>query len=107
MFTARYGRYIPVRQVAGTRTAHYRAVPPKINRRRSISAVGGRLKREIDRRRYEGLSEMFLSCPVPKLLLLAGTDRLDRCYLADTSLYISLVQHVVTDERSIATAESR
>ncbi|KAJ8493781.1 hypothetical protein OPV22_015502 [Ensete ventricosum] len=27
---------------------------------------------------YEGLSEMFLSCPVPKLLLLAGTDRLDR-----------------------------
>ncbi|RZR75310.1 hypothetical protein BHM03_00054506, partial [Ensete ventricosum] len=51
MFTARYGRYIPVRQVAGTRTAHYRAVPPKINRRRSISAVGGRLKREIDRRR--------------------------------------------------------
>ncbi|RWW75123.1 hypothetical protein BHE74_00016864 [Ensete ventricosum] len=58
-------------------------------------------------REYEGLSEMFLSCPVPKLLLLAGTDRLDRCYLADTSLYISLVQHVVTDERSIATAESR
>jgi hypothetical protein len=31
--------------------------------------------------RYEGLSEVFLSCPVPKLLLLAGTDRLDRyCY---------------------------
>ncbi|URD92842.1 hypothetical protein MUK42_33581 [Musa troglodytarum] len=28
--------------------------------------------------RYDGLSEMFLSCPVPKLLLLAGTDRLDR-----------------------------
>ncbi|WRX31400.1 Alpha/beta hydrolase fold-1 - like 10 [Theobroma cacao] len=28
--------------------------------------------------RYEGLSEKFLSCPVPKLLLLAGTDRLDR-----------------------------
>lgn len=27
---------------------------------------------------YEGLSERFLSCPVPKLLLLAGTDRLDR-----------------------------
>ncbi|KAI6691298.1 hypothetical protein NL676_028126 [Syzygium grande] len=27
---------------------------------------------------YEGLSETFLSCPVPKLLLLAGTDRLDR-----------------------------
>ncbi|KAL2936471.1 Protein phosphatase methylesterase 1 [Bienertia sinuspersici] len=28
--------------------------------------------------RYEGLSEIFLSSPVPKLLLLAGTDRLDR-----------------------------
>ncbi|XP_059630994.1 uncharacterized protein LOC132273906 [Cornus florida] len=27
---------------------------------------------------YEGLSETFLSCSVPKLLLLAGTDRLDR-----------------------------
>ncbi|KAF6159705.1 hypothetical protein GIB67_029963 [Kingdonia uniflora] len=27
---------------------------------------------------YEGLSDLFLSCPVPKLLLLAGTDRLDR-----------------------------
>ncbi|CAN0887999.1 Protein phosphatase methylesterase 1 [Linum grandiflorum] len=27
---------------------------------------------------YEGLSEKFLSCPVPKLLLLAGADRLDR-----------------------------
>ncbi|RZS16056.1 hypothetical protein BHM03_00048020, partial [Ensete ventricosum] len=42
--TARYGRFIPVRQVAGTRTARYRAVPPKIDRRRSISAVGGRLR---------------------------------------------------------------
>ncbi|KAK4788317.1 hypothetical protein SAY86_019636 [Trapa natans] len=27
---------------------------------------------------YEGLSEKFLSCPAAKLLLLAGTDRLDR-----------------------------
>ncbi|RWW21989.1 hypothetical protein GW17_00013834 [Ensete ventricosum] len=42
--TARYGRYIPVRQVAGTRTVRYWAVPPKIDRRRSISAVGGRLR---------------------------------------------------------------
>jgi len=30
------------------------------------------------RRWYEGLSDMFLSCIVPRLLLLAGTDRLDR-----------------------------
>ncbi|RWW88228.1 hypothetical protein BHE74_00002907 [Ensete ventricosum] len=42
MFTTRYGRYIPVRQVAGTRTVSYRAVPPKID---------GRLKGEIDCRR--------------------------------------------------------
>jgi protein phosphatase methylesterase 1 len=35
---------------------------------------------------YEGLSEVFLSCPVPKLLLLAGTDRLDR-YIPLVSLY--------------------
>ena len=28
--------------------------------------------------RYEGLSDLFLLCPVPKLLLLAGTDRLDK-----------------------------
>ncbi|XP_034675692.1 protein phosphatase methylesterase 1 isoform X1 [Vitis riparia] len=27
---------------------------------------------------YEGLSDKFLSSPIPKLLLLAGTDRLDR-----------------------------
>ncbi|RWV88738.1 hypothetical protein GW17_00049154 [Ensete ventricosum] len=42
--TARYGRYIPVRQVTGTRTARYRAVPSKINRRQPIL-------KEIDRRR--------------------------------------------------------
>ncbi|KAL7611070.1 hypothetical protein Lser_V15G11406 [Lactuca serriola] len=30
---------------------------------------------------YEGLSENFLSSPVPKLLLLARTDRLDRSLL--------------------------
>jgi len=29
-------------------------------------------------RRYEGLSELFLAARAPKLLLLAGTDRLDR-----------------------------
>ncbi|RZS11402.1 hypothetical protein BHM03_00042733 [Ensete ventricosum] len=37
--TVRYGRYIHVRQVAGTRTTRYRAVPPKIDRWRSISIV--------------------------------------------------------------------
>ncbi|RWW34706.1 hypothetical protein GW17_00000516 [Ensete ventricosum] len=33
------------------RTARYRAIPPKIDRQRLISAIGGRLKGEIDRRR--------------------------------------------------------
>ncbi|RRT80061.1 hypothetical protein B296_00012429 [Ensete ventricosum] len=42
--TARYRRYIPVRQVTGMRTVRYWAIPPKIDRRRLI---GG----EIDRRR--------------------------------------------------------
>ncbi|RWW02524.1 hypothetical protein GW17_00034383 [Ensete ventricosum] len=46
-FTAWYGRYIPVRQVADTRTARYRAVLSKIDRQQSISAVGSRL-REIE-----------------------------------------------------------
>ncbi|RWV95866.1 hypothetical protein GW17_00041465 [Ensete ventricosum] len=35
-YTARYGRYIPIRQVTGTQTARYRVVPPKIDRRRLI-----------------------------------------------------------------------
>ncbi|RWV90381.1 hypothetical protein GW17_00047424 [Ensete ventricosum] len=39
-----YRPYIPVRQVAGTRTARYRTVPPKIDRQRSIEG-------EIDSRR--------------------------------------------------------
>ncbi|RWV90551.1 hypothetical protein GW17_00047232 [Ensete ventricosum] len=42
--------YILVRQVASTRTASYRAVPPKIDRRQSISTVDDRLKGEITRR---------------------------------------------------------
>ncbi|RZR92633.1 hypothetical protein BHM03_00020969 [Ensete ventricosum] len=40
-------RPYPVRQVTGTRTARYRAVPSKIDRRRSISAVSGRLKKKL------------------------------------------------------------
>ncbi|RZS04418.1 hypothetical protein BHM03_00034745 [Ensete ventricosum] len=54
IFTARYGRYIPVRRVVDTQTACYRAVPPKIDRWRSISVVDGRLKGEIDYRRVIG-----------------------------------------------------
>ncbi|RZS11944.1 hypothetical protein BHM03_00043331 [Ensete ventricosum] len=41
------GQYV---MVAGTRTARYWAVPPKIDRWRSISTVDDRLKGEIDRR---------------------------------------------------------
>nr|XP_027094859.1 protein phosphatase methylesterase 1-like isoform X1 [Coffea arabica] len=36
---------------------------------------------------YEGLSEKFLSSPVPKLLLLAGTDRLDRFFLFKSTTF--------------------
>lgn len=53
--------------------------------------------------RYEGLSDKFLSCPVQKILLLAGTDRLDRfvrpeyekfCSLYSTS--VTFAQHYIT-----------
>ncbi|RWW00541.1 hypothetical protein GW17_00036492, partial [Ensete ventricosum] len=36
--------YIPVRKVTGTRTTRYWAVPPKIDRWRSISVIDGRLR---------------------------------------------------------------
>ncbi|RRT62797.1 hypothetical protein B296_00003973 [Ensete ventricosum] len=49
--TTQYGRYIPVCHVAGTRTARYRAVPPKIDCRQSISTVDGRLREKKGRRR--------------------------------------------------------
>ncbi|RWW31454.1 hypothetical protein GW17_00003913 [Ensete ventricosum] len=52
--TARYGRYIPVRQVTDTWTARYRAVPSKIDCRRSISAVGSRLRKKKGRKRGKG-----------------------------------------------------
>ncbi|XP_078171869.1 esterase/lipase/thioesterase family protein isoform X2 [Carex rostrata] len=41
-------------------------------------SVPSTVKYEESRNWYEGLSDKFLSCPVPKILLLAGTDRLDR-----------------------------
>ncbi|RZS15500.1 hypothetical protein BHM03_00047342, partial [Ensete ventricosum] len=40
------GRYIPVRQVAGTQTARYLAVPPKIDRWRSIEGEIGSIEGE-------------------------------------------------------------
>uniref|UniRef100_A0A0E0H1A6 Protein phosphatase methylesterase 1 n=1 Tax=Oryza nivara TaxID=4536 RepID=A0A0E0H1A6_ORYNI len=41
-------------------------------------SIPSTLKYDESREWYEGLSEKFLSCPVQKVLLLAGTDRLDR-----------------------------
>ncbi|RWW03986.1 hypothetical protein GW17_00032817, partial [Ensete ventricosum] len=49
--TALYGRYISVRQIIGTRIARYWAVPPKIDRRWSISVVGGLLRKKKGRKR--------------------------------------------------------
>ncbi|RRT46672.1 hypothetical protein B296_00014908, partial [Ensete ventricosum] len=40
-----------IEEVTGTRTARYRAVPPKIDRRQSISAIGRPIEEEIDHRR--------------------------------------------------------
>ncbi|RZS17504.1 hypothetical protein BHM03_00049654 [Ensete ventricosum] len=61
--TARYGWYIPVRQVVGTRTVRYWAVPPKIDRqrlieeeidhRRSIDREKGKKKKKRKRRKKE------------------------------------------------------
>ncbi|RWW39093.1 hypothetical protein BHE74_00055609, partial [Ensete ventricosum] len=45
-FIARYEWYIPVRQVAGTRTVRYQAVLPKIDRRRSIEREKGKKKKK-------------------------------------------------------------
>ncbi|RWW03255.1 hypothetical protein GW17_00033600 [Ensete ventricosum] len=45
-FTARYGRYIPVRQVVGTWTARYRAILPKIDQQRSIKVEIGSIEGE-------------------------------------------------------------
>nr|TKW04541.1 hypothetical protein SEVIR_7G117100v2 [Setaria viridis] len=41
-------------------------------------SIPSTLKYDESREWYEGLSDKFLSCPVQKILLLAGTDRLDR-----------------------------
>ncbi|RWW64701.1 hypothetical protein BHE74_00028040, partial [Ensete ventricosum] len=52
--TARYERYIPARQVTGTQTARYQAVPPKIDHRRPIEEeidCRQSIEGEIDHRR--------------------------------------------------------
>ncbi|RWW49000.1 hypothetical protein BHE74_00044887 [Ensete ventricosum] len=52
-YTARYERYILVRQFTGTQIARYWTVPPKIDCWRSILAVGGQLREIGDRRKRE------------------------------------------------------
>ena len=53
--------------------------------------------------RYEGLSDKFLSCPVQKILLLAGTDRLDRFVMFEyeelsifQSMFMMFTQHLIS-----------
>ncbi|RRT84697.1 hypothetical protein B296_00013647 [Ensete ventricosum] len=53
----RYGWYILVRQVVGTRTARYQAVPPKIDRHRSIEGEKGKKKK---RKRRKKRKEEYL-----------------------------------------------
>ncbi|RWW30996.1 hypothetical protein GW17_00004402 [Ensete ventricosum] len=66
--TARYGRYISVRQVTDTRTAHYRAVPPKIDHRQSISAVLARRKKKRKRRKKEAENTSPTRRPRPRVV---------------------------------------
>ncbi|RWW04659.1 hypothetical protein GW17_00032107 [Ensete ventricosum] len=70
MFTARYGRYIPVRQVAGTRTARYWTVPPKtrpstvdFGHRRSIEREKGRKKKKRKKKKKKEKKRKNTYCP--------------------------------------------
>ncbi|RWW80717.1 hypothetical protein BHE74_00010934 [Ensete ventricosum] len=73
IFTVRYGRYIPVRQVVGTRTARYRAVPSKIDRRRSIEREKGRNKKKRKKKKKKRKEEKKDLSPVrgPRLCAVA------------------------------------
>ncbi|RRT46561.1 hypothetical protein B296_00054355, partial [Ensete ventricosum] len=54
IYTVWYGRYIPIRQVTGTRTARYRTILPKIDHRQPIEGeidVGDRLREKSGRLR--------------------------------------------------------
>ncbi|RWW04485.1 hypothetical protein GW17_00032285 [Ensete ventricosum] len=74
--TARYGRYIPIRQVTGTRTVRYQAVPSKIDRqrpilkeidcRRSIEEEKGKKKRK-RKKEEEGNKEYLASAVLARL----------------------------------------
>ncbi|RWW56617.1 hypothetical protein BHE74_00036653, partial [Ensete ventricosum] len=65
------GRYIPIRQVIGTRTVRYQAVPPKIDRRRSIEEETNRQrsikeekgKKKRKRRKKEEKKEYLARAP--------------------------------------------
>lgn len=51
--------------------------------------------------RYEGLSDKFLSCPVQKILLLAGTDRLDRFVISQYENFPILLSMAITFAQSL------
>ncbi|RZS15314.1 hypothetical protein BHM03_00047132, partial [Ensete ventricosum] len=86
--TARYGRYIPVRQVTSTRTAHYWAVLSKIDRRQpieeeidcrqSIEEEKGKKKRKRKKkkRRRKNTSPARRPRPRPLFLPREETERL-------------------------------
>ncbi|KAF4355816.1 hypothetical protein F8388_011958 [Cannabis sativa] len=72
---------IHMQKILSSRVQHFSSIEKAIE----WSVKGGSLRNIESARvsipptlKYEGLSEKFLSSPVPKLLLLAGTDRLDR-----------------------------
>ncbi|RWW37741.1 hypothetical protein BHE74_00057107, partial [Ensete ventricosum] len=75
-YTVRYGWYIPVRQVIGTRTARYRVVLSKIGRRRlilkeidcrrSIEEEKGKKKRK-RKKKEEGKKEYLASAVLARL----------------------------------------
>lgn len=51
---------------------------------------------------FQGLSELFLSVPIAKLLILAGVDRLDKVLTIGQmqGSYCSLTQHAVFSLKS-------
>ncbi|RZS26438.1 hypothetical protein BHM03_00059793 [Ensete ventricosum] len=76
-FTALYGhgRYISVHQVIGTWTARYRAVPPKIDHRRSIEGEKGKKKKKKRKKRREEENLAPVLARAPSLPSSAGRRR--------------------------------
>ncbi|RWW24980.1 hypothetical protein GW17_00010706 [Ensete ventricosum] len=76
--TARYGRYISVRQVTGTWNARYRVVSSKIGRRRPIlEEIDCRrsIEEEEERKKKEGNKEYLASAVVARGRFFSRTRR--------------------------------